>query len=302
MKILSRKQVLENMSALPYCLHGNLSSITDVKQNFISALNSIQKVRFDCSNKPMLSFRNDELVSGLVRSSIFSEKDVTKDGFLANVEQQKEIESKYEEAWEVISSLDRGLYEIMNLLISTVFCCNVARLGGGSVTSYISVIWLSPKPEWTKVDYAENLVHEFVHNSLFLDDMVHNVFPDHLELSSSDAMVTSSILKRKRHFDKSFHAACVSIALMYFYYLLGDTEKVDSFYPSLVRTVEELIDRDSYVQSQNRTIISSHGREILSDMARFIRNPYYEEIHSSLNYWTMEQNQSHEDIKIPLNV
>lgn len=285
MKILSNSHIRKNMWSLSYSLKGIESDDHNLKRDFLTTLNSIQKVRFDFEDIPKMNFRNNDLVSGLIRAKTITESDVAKNYFLVDIEHQMEIQQEYEKALELIKSLDLGLYRAIVTLVNSIFCCNVDNSSGGSVTCYISLIWISPKLNWTYVDYAETLVHEFVHNSLFLDDMINNVFPKPDQLSSVDAMVTSAILKRKRHFDKSFHSACVAIGLMYFYHLLDDFNKLALLYNPLILTVQELVDKDKYRQSIGLPILSLYGREILHSMNRFIQAPnlYYENISYLLN-------------------
>ena len=66
------------------------------------------------------------------------------------------------------------------------------------------------------IDYAEAQYHEFIHNSLFLDDLVNSIFPDTKVITTEDALVTSTIPKIKRPLDRSFHSAGVAIGLMHF--------------------------------------------------------------------------------------
>lgn len=282
MKLLNRKHVIENQWYLPYCLNGKKSDNLNLKQNFISSLNSIQIVQFDYAKEIQLEFANEDIVDGLLRTGVFSKEKTQQANFLLKSDEIEEVSIKFYKAMELIKTLNYGLYELINSLINTVIFCRINHRGGGSVTSFISMIWLSPQPDWTVIKYAENMVHEFIHHSLFLDDMIRNVFPQPSEVFSEEAMATSSILKKKRHFDKAFHSACVSIGLMWFYNLLGDTQEANSYYFPLKKTVEELIDRDLYLQSKGTYILSAYGRELLSDMSTFVREPYYEQISCAL--------------------
>jgi hypothetical protein len=281
MKLLNRKHVTENQWILSYCLNGQKSDNLNLKQNFISSLNSIQMVQFDYAKEIKLEFTNDNIVDGCIRAGFFSQEKTQQDNFLLKPDEIEEANIKFYKGMELIKELNYGLYELINSLINTVFFCRVHQLGGGSVTSFISMVWLSPRQDWTHVTYAENMVHEFIHHSLFLDDMIRNVFPEPSKVFSEEAMAISSILKKKRHFDKAFHAAHVSIGLMWFYNSLGDTEKANSYYLPLKKTVEELIDRDLYFQNKEDYILSAYGRELLSDMSTFVREPYYEQISSA---------------------
>ncbi|KPC70343.1 hypothetical protein ADL26_17745 [Thermoactinomyces vulgaris] len=114
------------------------------------------------------------------------------------------------------------------------------------------------------------MYHEFIHNSLFLDDMVNTIFPDTEVLGTEDALVTSSILKWKRPLDRSFHSAAVAIALSHFYTMLGDTKKAQSYLPSVEQTVEELNSKTKYLGEQ--------GVLTLNQMNHFLKARDYESL------------------------
>jgi hypothetical protein len=89
---------------------------------------------------------------------------------------------------------------------------------GGTVSNRIGLIWLAPKPEWTDYTWLENLVHEFVHNAIFVEDMVYRLLVaggDRLE--QPDALAISAIRQTKRGYDKAYHSAFVSYTLAEMY-------------------------------------------------------------------------------------
>ncbi|NPC93214.1 hypothetical protein HOO54_13470 [Bacillus sp. WMMC1349] len=140
----------------------------------------------------------------------------------------------------------------------------------------MGLTWLSPPKTWSVVDYAEAIYHEFIHNSLFLDDMVNSVFPDPKACAEDEALVTSTILKRKRPLDRAYHSACVAVGIMHFYYMLRDFKKLKSFYKPLCKTIEELNNKKQY--------LGERGIETLKGLNNFIDKQDYKSISQFLKF------------------
>ncbi|MGI2225414.1 aKG-HExxH-type peptide beta-hydroxylase [Shewanella frigidimarina] len=130
---------------------------------------------------------------------------------------------------------------------------------GGSVSSRIGMIWLGPTETWSTYLWAENIVHEFIHNALFLEDMVHQVFPYGSDVMvEEEALCISAIRKTRRGYDKSFHSAFVSLGLINFYQAISKQERSEKFIVPLIHCVEDL--------TKNERLLSAHGRTLLSEL------------------------------------
>lgn len=104
------------------------------------------------------------------------------------------------------------------------------------------------------------MYHEFIHNSLFLDDMLNSIFPDTQIITTEQAMVTSTILKKKRPLDRSFHSACVAIGLMHFYYMMSDYNKVTTYLKPLRQTISEMNEKQNYMGERGITILEEMNK------------------------------------------
>jgi hypothetical protein len=104
------------------------------------------------------------------------------------------------------------LYKVIHQIVSCIAFYKAEHPGfaGGSISSALGLIWQDPNSykEQTVAHYAEQIVHEFIHTSLFLADLVHGTFTDYRLLSM--AKVYSPIRHELRDFDKTFHASYVS--------------------------------------------------------------------------------------------
>lgn len=148
------------------------------------------------------------------------------------------------------------------------------NFGGGSVSNILGMIWLNPQENWSVIDCAEAIYHEFIHQSIFLDDMVNSIFPDADACAEDDALVTSTILKKKRPLDRSYHAAGVSLGVMHLYYMLHDKKGSYQHFDDFKTTIEEINLKTQY--------LDEHGKYILKEFNKYIENPDYETITSLL--------------------
>jgi len=135
--------------------------------------------------------------------------------------------------------------------------------GGGSVSTRIGFIWLSPTLDWTTNDWAENLIHEFIHNCLFLEDLVDNIFPfSALEMEKEDGLAISAIRQVKRAYDKSYHSAFVAYGIIEFYLRIGHNDGARKLLNPLLVCLDDL--------SQNFKYLSKNGEHNLDQLIRTV--------------------------------
>lgn len=86
---------------------------------------------------------------------------------------------------------------------------------GGSVSNRIGFVWLAPSYSWTGKDCGEHLFHEYIHQCLFMEDMVRTVFRhDPCALSKPRNMIVSAVRDVPRRYDQSYHSAFVAAGIV----------------------------------------------------------------------------------------
>lgn len=120
-------------------------------------------------------------------------------------------------------------------------------LGGASFGQCISVIFVRPGRYWRAEDLAECLLHESVHQAMFLADLWPGLFTDaafetELRLPSAVRTIYPSKQDRLRPFIPSVHAAVVAAELIQFFERRGRTEKADAFRVALHSSVPALLE------------------------------------------------------------
>jgi hypothetical protein len=144
-------------------------------------------------------------------------------------------------------------------LIGNVIYAYGDNFSGGTVSTAIGWIWLSPVDHWTPQDYSENLIHEYAHNALYLEEMVHTLFSVSADvISLEENHVISSIRGVKRPFNQSFHAAAVAMVLAEYSLESGWKDKADQYLSGLLPSLDDL--------KEKRALMSSHGFGLLKEM------------------------------------
>lgn len=164
---------------------------------------------------------------------------------------------------ETIAEVNHDLRELIELTIGEIFLAQESGSEGGTMSSAVGLIWLNPRIGWGARKTGENIVHEWIHNMLFLADMVDPLFAvDYIGLSAESAHSTSAILHRKRPFDRCYHSAAVAAGLVFFHTVSGDKERADALIEPTVRTVRELRDKPD--------LMTQSGADLLEEVAHFL--------------------------------
>lgn len=173
--------------------------------------------------------------------------------------ERERIEASVVEALSMLEAADGAVTRSLTTIVGALIFARRAHFGGGSVSHLIGTIWLGPSPTWTPLEYAENLLHEYVHQCLFLDEMVNTIFSTTVpRMAEEDALVTSTILRRRRGYDKSFHSAFVAAVIMQLYRRLArEAPEHASLQPARL-TAAELRERSQF--------LTPHGLELLDEL------------------------------------
>jgi|GEM_PF-6518233 len=111
-------------------------------------------------------------------SSLCNENGIFIDASDMTSEAQISLERLFSEALELIEQSDPRLSELIQLVTTDVVFMNSNRIGGGTASHLPGIACFSPGDNWLAYDMAESLIHEAVHLSTFLCDMVHSIFTE----------------------------------------------------------------------------------------------------------------------------
>ncbi|WP_327292408.1 aKG-HExxH-type peptide beta-hydroxylase [Streptomyces sp. NBC_01198] len=166
-------------------------------------------------------------------------------------------------ALDHLQGVSPGLYRMVRLLVTDIVVLNSGADGGGSASQMPGVVVMSPGPEWEVPQYAECIVHEAMHLNLFIADAVYGTFilpSSDLEADEHRALSAVKIGQR-RPLDKAFHAAVVTVPLMYLQHQRGTTTLIDLYADSL---------RDACLDlATHRHTFTDYGAMLLDALCEF---------------------------------
>ncbi|MDA1569751.1 HEXXH motif-containing putative peptide modification protein [Bacillus cereus] len=246
------------------------------KDYYFKTLNSLQESQIPYeSDRIKIVFEDEYLCKLIIENQFINKEDTIDNKHLFSKHDHEKIIYNIEKALDLLKILHPKLHSLIIRHFGTIYLAKKDGMGGGTVSSLLGLLWLNPPEKWSVVDYAEALYHEFIHNILFLDDMVNCIFPEPRDCLLPEALTTSTILKRKRPLDRAFHAANVSIGIMHMYYMLSDKEKSKMYKEDLEKTIFEMNEKTQF--------FGEKGLEILDEMNKFIKVYDFESITLSLN-------------------
>jgi hypothetical protein len=252
--------IYQNAQAV--CEYAGTWEATNLRNSYLTALNSLQKYKFEFDRdgtRILLNFAyGDEQAQDTLRHIMTA--DTLPPGWQFTLKEQQEATERTVRALEIIRGVDPDLYSSLHTIMGTLVFAHRNGFDGGSVSDVIGLIWVGLSPSRSETDYAELITHEYVHHCLFLDDMVNGIFEASApRMGEEDALVTSAILKTRRPYDKAFHSAFVSLMLIDFYTALEMPAKAHSFLDPLLVTARELCSKPQFLRE--------HGNSLLDELS-----------------------------------
>jgi HEXXH motif-containing protein len=220
-----------------------------------------------------VSFEDDPAGAYLLRNGVFE--------FLIDVGTS---DSTTREAWrlmiadalEYIEQLSQDLRRMVDLLITDIVAVNSDSNGGGSASTIPGLVCISPGPNWSMYDWAESIMHETMHLNLFLADMVYGLYAlDTQTLADEQYRVVSAVkIGQLRPLDKAFHAAVVTVPLMWMQRQRGESTLVDLYSVSLRDAAQGLQDKRGY--------FTDYGQMLVEELAAFADSQDYGYVERSI--------------------
>lgn len=115
-----------------------------------------------------------------------------------------------------MASIDVDYYEVIDLVIHTIFSAKSELAGGGSTSAAIGCIWIDARSNWSDQDILEFLIHETTHNLIFLDELCYIHYLSYADIAKKENFAWSAILNKPRPLDKVFHSILVSTEVLLF--------------------------------------------------------------------------------------
>lgn len=264
MRFFDRLWVLDSVDSVAAATWHELAPAGQLRTQYLSALSHLQSwttIQWAPAGVAV-TFDNPRAVADFVRREAWGQERPVQDR-LFPVDQRAGLRDLISDGLKTIAAVNHDLHELIELTIGEIFLAQESGSEGGTMSSAVGLIWLNPRVEWGPRKAGENIVHEWIHNMLFLADMVDPLFAvDYTGLSAESAHATSAILHRKRPFDRCYHSAAVAAGLVFFHSISGDKERADALIEPTVRTVRELEGMPD--------LMTQSGSDLLQEVGRFL--------------------------------
>ena len=264
MRLLDRLWVVDSVDAVATATWHGPAAASRLRDQYLSALSHLQSWTA-LQWKPdgiAITFDNPGAAEDFIHREAWDRDRPARDRLFPS-HQQPALYDLISRGLDSISASSRDLRELIELTIGEIFLAHEDGSEGGTMSSAVGLIWLNPRDGWDPRKTGENIVHEWIHNMLFLADMVDPIFAvDYIGLSRESAHATSAILHRKRPFDRCYHSAAVAAGLVFYHTISGDKQKADALIEPTTRTVRELQDKPE--------LMTPSGADLLRDVASFL--------------------------------
>ena len=264
MRFLDRLWVVDSVDSVATATWHKPAPAAQLRTKYLSALSHLQPWTM-IQWKPdglAITFDNPGAAADFIRREAWDRDRPVRDRlFLPH--QRADLYELISAGLDSISAASPDLRELIELTIGEIFLAQEGGSEGGTMSSAVGLIWLNPSADWNPRRTGENIVHEWIHNMLFLADMVSPLFAvDYIGLSAESAHATSAILHRKRPFDRCYHSAAVAAGLVFYHTISDDPQKADALIEPTIKTVRELEDKPE--------LMTSSGADLMHEVARFL--------------------------------
>ena len=161
------------------------------------------------------------------------------------------------ESVALLEELDVEAGATFETLVQTLLVVRAPAFGG--LSDALGVVLAGPEATWSRLEIAELLWHEGVHQALFLHDLLDPLFVSEDDrLWAESARIRNPLLDVDRPFDLAFHGAAVSIALVDLDVRAAAYRQAAALLDSALPTLEEIERRSEF--------LTGHGAAIFDEL------------------------------------
>lgn len=242
--------------------YAEINQSKNLRYNYFQAINEIQlfPIKFSVNNKIHIEFGNliNQDRKNTIKTLMICEQ--LHKNWRFDYFKQVIIRKKVERGLSLLKDYDENLFYSIQSIVSEIIITKNNLYYGGSISSVLSAIWLNPPAHWTVFDYAEKILHEYIHQCIFLYEIVNAIYAvESVEiLSREENQCVSALLKIKRPYDRALHSAFVSFVLINYWQDMGINKQYLDLINSLDNTINEL--------NKKNYLLTNSGKKILDDL------------------------------------
>jgi HEXXH motif-containing protein len=233
-----------------------------LRDRFLTALNRVQAQKYPfgvARDRPLYLFCSDEVNPIHVRDLLVLSE--VPRSWEYPVGEREQIAARTDAAWQLLADVDPVLKRVLSAIAGAILFAKQEKYLGGSLSAHVGIIAFTPQDDWSTAEYAGHILHECVHQILFVHDMMFGMFDVRGGIMAEpEALVRSTILQRPRPYDRAFHSAFVAHAITRFWQRIERPDLIPTSPADIITTLDEL--------ASKRHLLLPFGLHCLNDLRR----------------------------------
>jgi hypothetical protein len=149
------------------------------------------------------------------------------------------ISAAIDESLDLLHRLDADARATFDFLIHALLVVRIPAFG--SLSDALGWVLAGPEATWSRLEMAELLWHEALHQALFLFDLVDPIFrTDGAGVAAAAASVLNPVLGEDRPYDLAFHGVAVSLSIVDLHLRAGSVRHAEQLLSTLSDAVDHL--------------------------------------------------------------
>ena len=165
------------------------------------------------------------------------------------------------------------MYNLINLFIHSIIVMDSNKGYSGASAKALGVIWINNKPQFSQQDIIEMIIHEFVHNLCFIDEISYIHYSNYKLMLKKENLAEASPGTKKPLKDV-IHRIVVLIELIMFRLKFFSNKNQDFLYhaptSSLILQAKQSIN-SIYCTIDYKSILSERSHNILKRCQEVIK-------------------------------
>ena len=169
------------MSSFVNYVEGTAVTPDKLRNAYFECINAVQKYKFHFHNEVteeiFLDFNQDDHMTQENSNFILCGLPELREEHEFTEDEINIIKHNMKMSHMMLNNYDPEVSNIIPMLTGCFVFAKDMEIGAASRSDCLGVTFLNPQPDWQLQDYAECILHQSVHQSIFLDDMINvNIF------------------------------------------------------------------------------------------------------------------------------
>jgi HEXXH motif-containing protein len=241
---------------------------SDFKRGLVATLDRLQKLPTPFNErdprKPLLVFVNGQPGSmGELIAEFHDPGQHDRVPVAISPEERSIVQDQLARAIAFVREFQKDYGCLVERLLCTIVIGGGVKSVSASLSRQIGTAFINPKRGWSTLDYAEQVLHEAIHEAQYIDQMIQGWYAKSFEdLLASDDLVRSPIRRIPRPVPLVLQAATVAVPIMQLRWWAGAEEAAASMCSNLIEALTGVKRYESLLSERGQRVLADLGREV----------------------------------------